>query len=808
MERIRSYFIQSFFLLLLLINIAEAQITNKNVFGTIVDSTSNLPLPNLTITLIDSEDSVILKTSSDLNGKFDIPLQKSNTKVVQIEGVNYHTKRRFLNQEDKGLNIWLGTIKMSPIQNNIEEVKIIGKKPLVSQSNGKLIYNLDADPYSKSSNLLEIMRKVPLLSVDGNENIQLNGSGNYRIFIDGKPSGLIESNPKNILRSIPSSTINSIEIITNPPAKFDAEGLAGVINIVTKRQNLNGYQGSLNIGYRKPLGGPTIGSNLAIKYGKFGFTVISGINRYEDPISYSSLTRESILAKGSKLNQMGHKSSHNKTGYAGIDINFSPDSLNLFSSQFSWNANNNSAISSLFSVEVDSLTVLQDYRMQNNRYSTIKNLEASLNYQRSFKNDKSKLLTLSYRFLNNKGILSSNSNIITEGLKENINLDQENLESLTENSFQIDYVQTFGIVNGNLGSKIILRSNNSNFQISETQPESNQPIGSNSHLSIFNNEQKVVSFYNSYESNYKSWYFRAGLRLENTLIDFDNSKILETTRQSYWNFVPNLAVTLKLNDFNSISLDFNRRVQRPAIYQMNPFVERISLNTEKSGNPTLRPISRDLYQISYLMNKKIVFNIGVGFMAFDNVISEFTTFDSERNVSVTSFENFTSGRVLKSNIYLSYQVNKSLGMTLNADLRRVVFNVKDNLIKNKNEGNMAYVNVSANYRLNPGWRFIADLTVNTGGVSGAQTRTNGFVGNNLTLTKEFFNGNMDISFTAENLFSKKRIIRENIFSNDFLQSTTNQVFYRNFGITLNYRIGKLNKTIDKNKKGIVNDDLQ
>jgi outer membrane receptor for ferrienterochelin and colicin len=163
----------------------------------------------------------------------------------------------------------LGRMLLSPSNNQLKEVSIVAAKPLMKQEVDRISYDVQADPESKALTALDMMRKVPMLSVDASDNIKLKGSGNYKILLNGKESALMAQNPSDILKAMPGTNIVKIEVITTPPAKYDAEGLAGIINIITQKKGDQGYNGSINSRYNT-VWGENINLNATVKQGKFG----------------------------------------------------------------------------------------------------------------------------------------------------------------------------------------------------------------------------------------------------------------------------------------------------------------------------------------------------------------------------------------------------------------------------------------------------------------------------------------------------------------------------------------------------------
>ncbi|RZK34065.1 MAG: TonB-dependent receptor, partial [Pedobacter sp.] len=234
----------------------------------------------------------------------------------------------------------------SPTQ--LKSVSITADRPLIKQEIDRISYDVKADPESKVNNVLEMMRKVPMLSVDGDDNIQLQGNSNYKILVNGRPSGMMERNPKDILKSMPASSIERIEVITTPPAKYDGEGLVGIINIITFKKADNGTNGTVNLSERFPVGGPTMGGSFTAKLGKFGIATNAGGSLNSSPLLDNTNSRIT-LNNPTNLWQYGSRDQSGKSGYAGAELSYEIDSLNLISAQINYNANDNESLSNQFS---------------------------------------------------------------------------------------------------------------------------------------------------------------------------------------------------------------------------------------------------------------------------------------------------------------------------------------------------------------------------------------------------------------------------------------------------------------------------
>lgn len=244
---------------------AKAQNEQKayRVYGVVADSATRKPLEEATVSLL-NDSSRTVKTVVSKNGSFSFSQLQPLAYKISITAVGHRQKTVAVRGNgSKDANVNLGIIYLTDTATSMSEVIVKATKPIIKQEIDKLVYDLEADPESKGNSVLDMMRKVPYLSVDGDNNILLNGSAGYRVLINGKPSALVERNPRDILKSMPASTIKSIEVIINPPAKYDAEGVTGIVNIVTYKRAADGYNGTVNLNYKLPVGGPGAGGSFS-----------------------------------------------------------------------------------------------------------------------------------------------------------------------------------------------------------------------------------------------------------------------------------------------------------------------------------------------------------------------------------------------------------------------------------------------------------------------------------------------------------------------------------------------------------------
>lgn len=773
------------------------------ISGKILDSLEKKPIDFATVSLKNDKKALIKSVVSTKDGSFALPNLTTGNYVMSIIYVGYNTKI---------IPITLGTeskifdnILLSASATQLKGLEITADRPLVKQEIDRIAYDVKADPESKVNNVLEMMRKVPLLSVDADDNIQLQGNSNYKILINGKPSGMMERNPKDILKSMPASSIEKIEVITTPPAKYDGEGLAGIINIITHKKVDNGSNGSLNVNQRFPVGGPGMGGSLTLKTGKFGIATNAGGSLNNSPLLNNSNTRLTQGNNPTSLWQTGTRDFSGKNGYGGVELSYEMDSLNLISGQLNYNANSRESLNMQYSALHNATSLMQSYELRNNLEGSGNGIDAALNYQLGFKKDKNRLLTFSYRYYNFNNNQFNQVDIFNPFAYNLPNYRQDNTGGSAEQTLQVDYVYPLKKVSIEAGFKAIFRDNSSDFQFLALSPSGEfvpDPLRSNG----FDNQQNVYSLYNTYQFTINKWGVKAGIRVEQTEIDASFASTNQNLNNSSLNFIPSISINRKFKDMSSINFGFTSRIQRPGINQLNPFVDRSNPNFESSGNPNLKPSIGQSFELNYNRFKKASINIGLRGMLISSMVMPQIVTDPITNITRSSFANTGNATLIGLNVNINYPFNNKLRANVSTSLMYGIVESEINGVNINNEGLMSRAFTSISYRPSKTWQATASMNYNGPNLS-LQGSTNAFFGSSFSASKELFNNKVTLSMAANNVFSKYRNAINFTNGPNFSQESYNQNYQRNFTTSLNYRFGKLKESIKKNKKGINNNDV-
>jgi outer membrane receptor protein involved in Fe transport len=793
---------------------AQTTTPKGTIKGILIDSSKNQPLAFVTVLLKDVKSGQAEKTAlTKDDGGFSLwaPVGKTYQAIFAFMG--YKSKTINIPTLGNGKTIDLGKILLSETSGQLQEVSIVAAKPLVKQEVDRIAYDVQADPESKEQSAFDMIRKVPLLSVDGNDNIQLKGNGNYKILINGKESAMMAKSPSDVLKSMPATNIQKIEVITTPPAKYDAEGLAGIINIITKKNGDEGYNGSVN-GRMNSVYGPGVNLNLTAKKGKFGF---SGYFGYYDngTQNHGSTNTQNFFADNSILLQTNSNTYTGHGQYGDGELSFEIDTLNLITASFDlYNGNNNQSSNSL-SVQSTALgATSQQYLLNNGGYSDYTGLDAGLNYELGFKKSKDQLLTLSYKFDSSPNN-QFNQNDFSDTIHYNLpDYEQYNNSGNRTHTAQLDYVQPvskqFSI---EAGGKAILRNNFSDFYSENYSTAINSFVINPNQTNDFNYHQDVYSLYTSYQLKLEKWTAKAGIRVEHTQINADFTSVGSSLDNAYSNVIPSVSMQRSFKT-SSITLGFTERIQRPGIYQLNPFVDETNPKFVNTGNPDLKPELSHSFELTYSNFAKNTFTMGLSYAFSNNSIQNVTNTEIQNagtskadTVTLSTYQNLGSNQTLGFNVNGNINVTKDFSFNLSGQIRSVWLKGTYNGQFYTNQGFVGNGYGGASYKFDNGFRLGFNGAFFTGNVN-LQGRNGYGLFSSFLISKEMLKKNLLISLVTNNPWATYFDYKSYTNTPQFSQSYFNQNIYRTFALRFNYKFGKLGSDIKKNKRGINNDDTK
>jgi outer membrane receptor protein involved in Fe transport len=788
---------------------AQAQTTpaaTATIKGSVIDSVKKEPLSYVTVALIDATTNVPVKsTFTKDDGTFALTGLAIKAYKVSLVNVGFGTKTISLPKPET-IND-LGKLLMSAVSGQLKEVNVVAVRPLMKREVDRISYDVQADPENKVITVLDMMRRVPLLSVDATDNIKLQGNTNFKILINGKESALIARNPADIFRAMPASNIERIEVITTPPAKYDAEGLAGIINIITKKDISQGYNGSVNARYSN-LWGPGANVNLTFKKGKFGLGGYAGYNKRNNLTTGFSNLNNNFQPDGTPISSLNQQGSNTNTGhhsYGTTELTYEGDSLNLLTGTFEYYRGQSDSERGLFSNFDSDISGVSSnsYRSLNTANSGYRGFGAGLNYQLGFKRNKDQLLTTSYKYNSSKNE-QFNDIAFTERVSfpelTNPNYRQYNNSGSKEHTLQLDYVQPVKKLNIEAGAKAIFRNNFSDA-FTENQAANAIYVVDPNQVNVFDYQQNVYSLYNSYQMKFsEKLVAKGGLRLEHTTVNASGA-----VDQKYSNLIPSLSLQRSFKS-SSLNIGYTDRIQRPGIWQLNPFVDRSNNTFINVGNPNLRPVVNHSVELTYSNFKKGSFNFGLNYKFANNTVENVTTFDPATGVSVSTYQNVGTNKRLGFDFNANYPITTKLNVNVNSQLVRVWLKGFVNNILFNTSGYQGHTFAGASYKFDNGYRVGANFDYDSRYVM-LQGRDNFWLGYSASVSKEFLDKKATLSVYANNPFQKFRTIDNTVRTPTSYQLTLNQMYARAVNISFNYKFGKLSGELKKNQRGINNDDV-
>lgn len=686
----------------------------------------------------------------------------------------------------------------------LDEVVVAQRRKLIKNDIDKLTYDVQHDKTAQTKTTLEILKKIPLVTVDGQENIRVQGSTSFKVYRNGHPDpSLSGQNLKDILKAIPASTIKRIEVITDPGAKYDAEGTTAILNIVMMSSSkLQGVSGNVNSEV-DTYGSVRLGTYLTTKVGKL--TTAVNYNYMHQSRKQTENNREEVynyVKTGEQKREYGTNSTAAILHFGNISASYEIDSLNLLT-----------ASANFFGYKVDANTQstnerwdknsLLIYKFDNNMttpgYSDL-NIGGRLDYQHKTHLD-GEVLTLSYM------LAATRQHTIFRQMYNNMvnfpvsytSYDQNTRERFTEHTFQIDYVRPFGKYHKiESGTKYILRYNNStslmDYQGTTPDMESN-----------FKHNAQVAAAYLSYIFTAGKWAARAGLRYEFTRMKAsypDGSNADYHANLNDW--VPSASLQYKISDSQTLKVSYNTSINRPGIDYLNPAV--ISTPTAVSfGNANLGSSRNQALHLEYmLVTSKLTLQLSPDYSFTNNGITNIIYEQNRKDVS--TYQNVLKSKVFGISSYTEWTPFTGTSFTLNADIRYARITLPTPSIKNSGCGGGIYFN----WEQKIPWELT--LTTSIGGEYGNRVYDPYAIEGrwfyyDFTLTRRFFKDKLTVSLSANSPFIKERSTTYRIVRGDYTGYERSVMYPRYFNIGFSWSFGKLNASVKTAARSIENDDL-
>lgn len=790
-------------LLLLVSNTLTAQ--NKSLFkisGVVKDSAQK-PMAYATVSLYKAGQlqEAMKSTYSNESGKYSFNNIDTGNYTVVLSHTGFTEQQQAVSITDKDVSNPDITLQRS--NGNLAGVTVTARKPLIEQQDDKIIFNVENDPATKTETAIDILRKTPFVSVDGEDNVQVNGQSNFKVLMNGRETAMFAQNVKEALKSFPGALITKIEVITSPSAKYDAEGVGGVINIITKKK-VAGYNGALNTFFNTNRW-MNINGNFSAKFGKFGVTMFYGAGGTTGQRGKNfTETVPFIPSLFTKRTLQGDRYMRNFWNNGNAEISYEIDSLNTISTYGNISGGfNRHELDQTITTEFPSSAPSVSYYdlVSRNEYPTI---SIGTDLIRKFKSNKEREFSL--RFNGEFG----KANSFLDSKQDNPGTDRYIINNSVANNkqytVQSDYVHPLKNnqkIEG--GIKAILRRATSDFESMIKYDEDHDYKINPSNTDYFSYNQDVYSAYGTYSFKVKKTSFRLGARVEHTGIDGNFQSSGTLVKQEYTNFLPNIQATTKFSNTLTMVLGYTKRLQRPFIWNLNPFVNNNDSLNISYGNPDLGPQTINSFSVQTRISKGGTF-AGLtleGSYSGDKIL-QYSSFDPATGVTRTTSLNIGKEVQLSITGNISAKINPNWNVFVNGNLRY-------NKVSNKLQASQRNSGIGGNANLNSSYKIGKKFTASgyagfwRGPVSIQATfPLNIWYG--MGMGYKMFKEKLTASLMCTNFFQRYRDYRMVITDPNFQTTSVSTMPFGGLAISLNWNFGKLTENVSK-KKGVNNDDL-
>lgn len=791
---------------------ASAYSQNLRVKGNVRDSIGE-PESFATLRIYLLPDTVKPKVSgtTDENGLFNIKLPQAGGYRVNILSFGKQDINRDIAVTEEYPTVDLGTLVMTETSSMLQEVTVTAQRPLVVKEIDRIGYDVQADDESKTSQLDEILKKVPLVSVDPDGTIKIKGSTDFKVYKNGRPNNSFSRNAKDIFKALPASMIKRIEVITDPGSREDAEGTAAILNIVTMENTIiKGVMGNVRLSYSTNDDYPGASTWLQTQIDKVNLSFYGGYDRFS---RRRNRHRSESLTKyedsGNEMYSESSGDSHGQLGYFGVEGSLELDTLNLITAEFNGYAysliSNSLSLNTMKSGAGDLIYSYTNHNSSDpNRYL---DFDGSINYQRSTRK-KGETFTISYRV--------SSTNQRQHSISEYDNeLNMPVPYTGTSNDFTLDFIEHTGQADWtrpindfnkfDVGLKYINRNNHS---INDQNYFDYQQL----HSDFIHNTQ-VFATYFDYRLKWKKLGARAGLRYEYSRLSAkyrDGSNDPFSSNLNDW--VPNAAISYDINDANSLKLSYSTRINRPGISQLNPAVVETPTSIS-SGNPDLGSSRHQSIDLNYnLIGRKFSLDFSTSYSFMNNAViavqellpgdiikSGYANSGHNKWFNIAAWMSYTpwskTSLMLNTNINYSHRSNSSLDIRSHGWGGYVFFRIRQQLPWDLAlSGNInVYQSTPDLYNLN-------------------KTPLSQMINYGIELQKPFLKEKrLNVSLSIRNPFGHSlRLYEIEPRNSGYTGYTKSYSYYNanNVSISASYRFGSLNASVKKTNKSISNDDVE
>jgi iron complex outermembrane receptor protein len=787
-----------------------AQQNNGKISGVVYDGDQK-PVESATSSLLKALDSSVIKTTaSDKSGKFAFENIVLGKYLVSVSAVGHKPEfSEVIEVSESNSNVNLKPINPLSVSKSLAEVHVDNKKPLIEQKAGKTVINVEASATNVGLNVLDLLQKSPGVTVDNDGNISLKGKQGVMILIDGKPTYMSGPDLAAYLKNMQSTALSQIEIMTNPPAKYDAAGNSGIINIKTKKGAIKGMNGSANLGYNdRYYGNINGGLNLNYRnnklnlFGNYYGGNYEGVNNLSIKRRFYQADKTTISSTAEQLTSTHYKGHYNG-GKAGLDYYFSKK--DVAGIVVSGNFNDNSQdVSGDSYIRDNKGKVLYKLSSPGDNDRNGKDISSNFNYKHTFDSLGTELTTdLDYIHYNNK----SNTKLTTESFDAydvktaNDVILQGIIPSIIDiYSAKADYVHPF-----KKGLKFEAGVKSSYVNTDNTVDylrNSGNGFTVDNRSNHFIYKENINAAYAILTKTIKKWEVSGGLRLENTIAKGHQIKNDSSFKRNYTNLFPNVGISYNASDKNQFNLSYSRRVSRPNYENLNPFIFFLDSLTYEQGNPYLQPQFTNNIELSHTFKRFLTTTLN--YTQTNDIITELLKQDTQRRATFLTRENFSSMKQYGIAVMANFPIAKWWRTNIYTN----VFNNHYKGIYQNDPVSIQYTsftgNMSNNFTLGDEWAAELSGWYNSKMLHGLlQARGMGAL--NAAFTKQVIKKKGTIKFGVDDIFNTRQFTGIVKYS-DVNVDVANRRVSRQYNINFSYRFGKQNIPAARRKNGGAGDE--
>ncbi len=788
------------------------------ITGYVVDSTLTKSVEYATIAVYNALTNVLVDgTVADDKGKFTINRLAPGTYKLLLSFVGYTSKTTDKVTVANGETKDMGVIRLRATTRILNEVTVVGKKALVEDKVDRLIYNADSDLSTKGGDATDILKKVPMLSVDLAGNVSLQGSSNVRVLINNKPSSILAGNLADALRQIPADLIKTVEVITSPSAKYDAEGSGGIINIITRKNTLQGLHLDIDGGVGNRTS--TLGLNGSFRHGKLGVN-LNGNGRGVYNKSASDLKQTTFLGESiPPVQTRQHADGFDKGLFGqyalGLDYDLAKNQSLTAGVRFGVRDLNRDQhfATSIVNGDLVRTPSRRDVYSQDLSNSVDMNVDYLHTYPGTDEGPQKELSVSSqYRQTHLTNNFDAN-NLDTTGL---LRSRQRNLNANTNQEFvlQMDYQTPVGPGQQlEFGGKETYRQVNSQYRylaagpLSDFVTDSQRPEGS------LHYDQNIAAAYLSYTLTTRNKIsLKAGVRYEYTSIQASAGGQGPISIPDYGKLVPSINLSKKINETTTVKLAYNRRIQRPDIQDLNPNFNTANPLSIRIGNPYLKPEITDRIEFGYsTFVKKTYLNLTLyARLNTDDIQSVSQRSDTLVGAVVTRVQNIGKEYNYGTNLFGTVNITPRWSVNTNIDIMyRYISGLALDLsglsVTLSNTGIRWGGRFDTQVQFDKGWAIQANVGYRGRDVQ-LQGYRIGFAQYSLGARKEFTSKRGSLGLTAENFLTNGMQFTSVLNSAQFNQDFRQYIYNSNIRLTFSYKLGTLNGAKVKKGKSADGDD--